>query len=288
MKQIILYILLTAKLFGLDFEFLTKIPIPSNIIINDYNLKDATVNVNQNGEFMWKCPHYSGMFSIFVRTNYQYFYLQPYGQYSINNTTNYISSSVENDKLYIIQDELQITTSKTYDADFTLKTLTPKNTYLLETENTSRKLTRIKLSPNSRAVLERSSDSVSKKQIIKYNESNVSIATNQMNSNLHLSFNPYPSYSSKTILAFEIKDRFVYFYKFTDSDLLPSPNRITLGASQNGSLTATVNNPEQALLNIQSSTNLIDWNTFKTIKNEPSLEVVIPANKKQEFIRAIE
>ena len=56
----------------------------------------------------------------------------------------------------------------------------------------------------------------------------------------------------------------------------------------NGSLTATVNNPEQALLNIQSSTNLIDWNTFKTIQNEPSLEVVIPSNKPKEFIRAIE
>ena len=48
----------------------------------------------------------------------------------------------------------------------------------------------------------------------------------------------------------------------------------------NGSLTATVN--------IQSSTNLIDWNTVKTIQNEPSLEIVVPANKPQEFIRAIE
>ena len=72
------------------------------------------------------------------------------------------------------------------------------------------------------------------------------------------------------------------------SDLLSSPNRITLGSSQNGSLIAMINNPEQALLNIQSSTNLIDWNTFKTIKNEPSLEIVVPANKPKEFIRAIE
>ena len=51
---------------------------------------------------------------------------------------------------------------------------------------------------------------------------------------------------------------------------------------------ATVNNPEQALLNIQSSTNLIDWNTFKTIQNEPSLEIVVPANQPKEFSRAIE
>jgi hypothetical protein len=84
------------------------------------------------------------------------------------------------------------------------------------------------------------------------------------------------------------EDISIIFYRLTDSDLLSSPNRITLGASQNGSLTATVNNPEQALLNIQSSTNLIDWNTFKTIKNEPSLEIVVPANKQKEFIRATE
>jgi len=34
--------------------------------------------------------------------------------------------------------------------------------------------------------------------------------------------------------------------------------------------------------------NLIDWNTFKMIKNKPSLETVVPANKPKEFIRAIE
>ena len=93
---------------------------------------------------------------------------------------------------------------------------------------------------------------------------------------------------NKFIVFCQITDTNLIFYRLTDSDLLSSPNRITLGSSQNGSLTATVNNPEQALLNIQSSTNLIDWNTFKTIKNEPSLEIVVPANKPKEFIRAIE
>jgi hypothetical protein len=91
-----------------------------------------------------------------------------------------------------------------------------------------------------------------------------------------------------SIIIPEFKEGYVSFYRLTDSDLLSSPNRITLGSSQNSSFTATVNNPEQALLKIQSSTNLIDWNTFKTIKNEPSLEIVVPANKPKEFIRAIE
>jgi hypothetical protein len=105
--------------------------------------------------------------------------------------------------------------------------------------------------------------------------------------------NPGPGFytespNAKHVFAAEIKDGYIYFYRLTDADLLSSPNRITLGSSQNGLLTATVNNPEQAILNIQSSTNLIDWNTFKKIQNEPSLEVVIPANKPKEFIRAIE
>jgi len=39
---------------------------------------------------------------------------------------------------------------------------------------------------------------------------------------------------------------------------------------------------------MKSSTNLIDWNTFKTIKNESSLDIVVPENKPKEFIRAVE
>ena len=58
--------------------------------------------------------------------------------------------------------------------------------------------------------------------------------------------------------------------------------------SQNGLLTATVKNPEQALLSIWLSTDLNDWNAFKTIKNEPSLEIVVLENNPQEFIRAID
>ena len=92
----------------------------------------------------------------------------------------------------------------------------------------------------------------------------------------------------KFIYSSEIQNGFAVFYKVDDSDLLSSPNRITLDSNQNGLLTAKVNNPEQTLLNIQSSTNLIDWNTLKTIQNEPSLEIVVPANKPKEFIRAIE
>ena len=71
---------------------------------------------------------------------------------------------------------------------------------------------------------------------------------------------------------------FIMFIIFKLKVLSSKNNSINLGL-----ITESTNQ-----LNIQSSTNLIDWNTFKTIQNEPSLEIVVPANKPKEFIRAIE
>ena len=291
--RILFFILLTTNAFGLEFEFITKIQIPSDIYISEINKTRQSINIGRNGDFAWNCPHAKGEFTIFVRTNLQYFYLRKTGFQTQNTQTNYISSSIENGKLYIYQDEITITENRKLDSDFTLKTITPKTTYILETLSTGRTLQKVRISLASKEILSTSSDYITIKQIVKYNESNLPIATNQISQNIILSTHDNgwqndENNISRLILASELKDGFVYFYKFTDSDLLSTPNRITLGSSQNGSLTATVNNPEQAVLNIQSSTNLIDWNTFKTIQNEPSLEVVIPANKPKEFIRAIE
>ena len=291
--RILFFILLTTNAFGLEFEFITKIQIPSDIYINEINKTRQSINIGRNGDFAWNCPHAKGEFTIFVRTNLQYFYLRKTGFQTQNTQTNYISSSIENGKLYIYQDEITITENRKLDSDFTLKTITPKTTYILETLSTGRTLQKVRISLASKEILSTSSDYITIKQIVKYNESNLPIATNQISQNIILSTHDNgwqndENNISRLILASELKDGFVYFYKFTDSDLLSTPNRITLGSSQNGSLTATVNNPEQAVLNIQSSTNLIDWNTFKTIQNEPSLEIVVPANKPKEFIRAIE
>jgi len=291
--RILFLILLTTNAFGLEFEFITKIQIPSDIYINEINKTRQTINIGRNGDFAWNCPHAKGEFTIFVRTNLQYFYLRKTGFQTQNTQTNYISSSIENGKLYIYQDEITITENRKFDSDFTLKTITPKTTYILETLNTGRTLQKVRISLASKEILSTSSDYITIKQIVKYNESNIPIATNQISQNIILSTHDNvwqndENNISRLILASELKDGFVYFYKFTDSDLLSTPNRITLGSSQNGSLTASVNNPEQSLLNIQSSTNLIDWKTFKTIQNEPALEIIVPANKPKEFIRAIE
>ena len=291
--RILFFILLTTNAFGLEFEFITKIQIPSDIYINEINKTRQSINIGRNGDFAWNCPHEKGEFTIIVRTNLQHFYIRKKDFPTQTTTTTYISSSTENGKTYTYQDELTVNQTKLVDSDFTLKTITPKAAYILESVTTGRYLQRVKISTTSREILSTSSDNITIRRIVKYNESNLPIATNQISQNIILSTHDNgwqndENNISRLILASELKDGFVYFCKFTDSDLLSTPNRITLGSSQNGSLTATVNNPEQAVLNIQSSTNLIDWNTFKTIQNEPSLEIVVPANKPKEFIRAIE
>ena len=91
----------------------------------------------------------------------------------------------------------------------------------------------------------------------------------------------YKNNYTNEIYLFLIQDELIKDIRY------PTQSTANISALNN-QINIIVNNPEQALLNIQSSTNLIDWNTFKTIKNEPSLEIVVPANKPKEFIRAIE
>ena len=87
-----------------------------------------------------------------------------------------------------------------------------------------------------------------------------------------------------------IEDGYICFYRIDFNEAMVANNSIKLKilSSKNNSINIGLLTESTNQLNIQSSTNLIDWSTFKTIKNEPSLEIVVPANKPKEFIRAIE
>ena len=223
----------------------------------------------------------------------------------INNTetreTNLIERIVESGSTYRIQDEIVKYTSVQNTGTSILRSINNfgylSEEFIYITQNSAR----FKVSEISKTFTGiTSSTNITWSQITKFDKNGNATSvvklpgyssTAYLLSNFETSGNNIFSSDSdpnhKYIYSSSFEDGFAVFHKVIDEETL-SPNRITLGASQNGSLTATVNNPEQALLNIQSSTNLIDWNTFKTIKNEPSLEIVVPANKPKEFIRAIE
>lgn len=305
--NIILTFIKTDFLYaGLDF--LLKIQIP--IDINIYH--DGRISSKQDGSFIWETRMTTGnggeRFGIAVSQNLKHFFFRPH--YYVTSEKQSKSGWSNNEPLRPGQEYTMWVESREVNetrirqsGEMILKTLSNKGFIIYQQELHEYRQYRKIVDSSGRFIKDLSPivfTSPENQMIIKYDnkgsEVNRIIIDSDLNFNLRtVNYNFYPpeeSLDNKNIIAFKVTEdsfgKFISFYKFTDSDLLSSPNRITLGSSQNGSLTATVNNPEQALLNIQSSTNLIDWNTFKTIRNEPSLEIVVPANKPNEFIRAIE
>ena len=226
--------------------------------------------------------------------------IQPDGNYitfSPNNsfairTTNIVSISQENGQTVIILDELVLSTNKINNGELILKSASPNGCLFNESVFVSSNKTTYKLIANKIDSYQEYSFSTNYTIITKYNGQGKFLENLKINGVTTLQ-NGGPGFFTESpnankVYSAEVKDGYIYFYRLIDSDLLSSANRITLGSSQNGSITATVNNPEQAILNIQSSTNLIDWNTLKTIQKAPSLEIIVPANKQKEFIRAVE
>jgi len=295
MNKIIIYILLTINALGLDLKLITKIPyselLRPEIFNGDENTDYFSISdIRKDGCFL--VGSYDQKKAVVTDTG-QYICFDSYGQSNVE-STNIVSiiknSAGENtftiDVVYLqsITNNNGISILKTmsssgYVSESNISITTSTNKFIVNNQGTKQE--QIGSSSYSFNIFTKFDSKWQPVSSIKvYGKTSTQSSA---------PFTPKENdVSSKQIITYELKDGYIYFYRLTDSDLLSSPNRITLGSSQNGSLTATVNNPEQALLNIQSSTNLIDWNTFKTIKNEPSLEIVVPANKPKEFIRAIE
>jgi hypothetical protein len=281
MKQIIIFILLTFNAVGLDFQFIAKVPTK----LTDFGPSSKFCDRN-DGAFIFK----SDQESILVISTGQFLKFKSSDYINYSKTNIFIQN--DNGKAIIIKEEVSVNSSF-YNSGFTmLKTANQNNLIKEEKIQTNATTILYLISQDKTNIVSESSINENYTLYSKLNYSGEIIESKKTKTVLlgpsDGPFNDIQGFSSnKSVVTTEIKDGYIYFYRLTDSDLLSSPNRITLGSSQNGSLTATVNNPEQALLNIQSSTNLIDWNTFKTTKNEPSLEIVVPANKPKEFIRAI-
>ena len=278
--KILICFLLTMNVFGLDFQFIAKVPTKLT-----YQTFGSFCDRN-DGAFIYK----DGEHTILVLNNGKYFNDKSAYQINYTKTNTFIQN--DNGKAIIIKEEISISSYIQNSGFVMLKTANANNFIKEEIISTNATIILYLISQDKTNIVSESSINENYTLYSKLNYSGEIIESKSAKSKLLGPKDPVREFegfsSNKSVITTEIKDGYIYFYRLTDSDLLSSPNRITLGSSQNGSLTATVNNPEQALLNIQSSTNLIDWNTFKTIQNEPSLEIVVPANKPKEFIRAIE
>lgn len=278
--------------FGLELKFHTKVPIPSDITkSSSENIRIGSMR--NDGAFLAQTGYdpKGGSIGWLIQPDGNYITFSPRNDSAIR-TTNIVSISQENGQAVIILDELVLSTIKINNGELLLKSASPNGCLFNESVFASSNKTTYKLIANKIDSYQEYSFSTNYTIITKYNGQGKFVEILKINGITTLQ-NDGPGFFTESpnankVYSAEVKDGYIYFYRLTDSDLLSSPNRITLGSSQNGSITATVNNPEQNLLNIQSSTNLIDWSTFKTIQNEPSLEIIVPANKQKEFIRAVE
>ena len=295
MSKILIYILLTINALGLDLQLITKIPSSELLRLEQFNGNENTDSfsisyIRKDGCFLASC---FGQKNTVITDTGKYICFD--SSYMSNVLSTNIVSIVKNssgENTFTI-DQVSRQSITNNNGILILKTMSSSG-YISESNISITEMTTRFTVNNNGTKYENLGGSTHRFNIFTKFDSQwkpvSSLKTYGLTSN-RISNMPGQSETDANIketITYELKDGFVYFYRLTDFDLLSSPNRITLGSSQNGSLTATVNNPEQALLNIQSSTNLIDWNTFKTIKNEPSLEIVVPENKPKEFIRAIE
>lgn len=300
--KLLIFALISTKLIALEKQLITRIQVP----ISDYDDNSLTItSVRNDGAFVAMLyANRLPKLGLAVKANGENVLFAPLVNNSFN-YTNIISSQVESGVATIIQEEMNENNVCQNDGTLIIKTFRQSGYLSCDNYVVSKNGYRVKFSNNNKQYISEIHTNIYYSVISKFDTKGKLLSQITINekSSLANRFNEsdFISYvgtavkfgldnnpNQNQIIFGEVNERVINLYRLTDSDLLSSPNRITFGSSQNGSLTATVNNPEQALLNVQSSTNLIDWNTFKTIQNEPSFEIVVPANKPKEFIRVIE
>ena len=243
----------------------------------------------------------SGKFSIanFVPGNSDSIVMDSNGRYlrfkkgnsSSTSSTNILGTIVENGVLKVIQSEKQEFIVETNDGLAIFNTFSTNGYISVVNQQISVSEQKFKISANSKDLIDSIGTSVNKVKITKYDSSGKILRTSSFDGKLpQISDESDGGPDVNYQIFVSIENGYMYIYRINFEEAMVSNNSIKLKvlSSKNNSINLGLITESTNQLNIQSSTNLIDWNTFKTIQNEPSLEIVVPANKPKEFIRAIE
>jgi len=210
---------------------------------------------------------------------------------SSTSSTNILGTIVENGVLKVIQSEKQEFIGETNDGLAIFNTFSTNGYISVVNQQLSVAEQKFKISATSKDLIDSIGTSVNKVKITKYDSSGKVLRTSSFDGELaQISDESDGGPDVNYQIFVNIEDDYICFYRIDFNEAMTSNNSIKLkiSSSKNNSINVGFLTESTNQLNIQSSTNLIDWNTFKTIQNEPSLEIVVPANKPKEFIRAIE
>ena len=208
-----------------------------------------------------------------------------------SSSTNILGTVVENGILKVIQSEKHEYIGETNDGLAIFNTFSTNGYISVINQVIGVSEQKYKISATSKELIDSNGTSVNKVKITKYDSSGKILRTSSFDGKLpEISDESDGGPDVNYQIFVNIEDDYICFYRIDFNEAMVSNNSINLkiSSSKNNSIKVGFLTESTTRFKIQSSTNLIDWNTFKTIQNEPSLEIVVPANKPNEFIRAIE
>jgi len=208
-----------------------------------------------------------------------------------NYQTNIIGTILENSVLKVIQSETRTEHRYTLDTSVLFKTFSTNGYSMVINELVSVHSNVFKLSANSNDLISQSSKNYSKFLILDFNNESKITKKSVFNGNYVIQDN-YSQYNSKSKynVSTELKDGYIYVYYITSttSPYFLNSTKLSINAVGANSISGTIETQTTNSINIQSSDNISDWKTIQTIQNPSGKQFVVPANKPQEFIRAIE
>ena len=265
-------------------EFL-RIKIPDNYLFVKTNF-GPSINCRNDGSFICGQEGYPNPWAVVVNRKNKYYFFKP-NNWVADFRTNQIDSGTANGILYVVNQEIQNYTGSRINTQYMIRLIGDDSVIFFESAGGEMKTNIVKITNSKRTLISSTNESKNQNYIKKSDYDGQIIQTQLLKNGFIGNGISSESHSNQFLILAEIDDNYIVFNRLTDSEVIDA-SRIVLDSENNQDIKLNLFNTTGNYLRVQSSTNLINWSTFKTIKNEQSLEIVVPANQKQEFIRAIE
>ena len=295
MKNILLLFLALSAHLNFAILFSAEVSLIGKVKLEESDIKNLSPflevsQISKSGKFAIANFINGSSDSIVMDSNGRYLRFKKETS-SSSSSTNILGTIVENGVLKVIQSEKHEFIEETNDGLAIFNTFSTNGYMSVVNQQLTVGEQKFKISATSKDLIDYIGTQFNKVKITKYDSSGKILRTLSFDGEL-------PQISDESdggpdvnyqIFA-NIEDGYICFYKIDFNEVMVSNNSIKLKilSSKNNSINVGFLTESTNQLNIQSSTNLIDWSTFKTIKNEQSLQIAVPENKPKEFIRAIE
>lgn len=285
---LILVFVATIQTVALDLQLVAKVPAPTNqVFFGAYvvGYKDngaALIRLNaKDGGILGLCCSASGVHR----------YFEPSG-YSTIRSTNLVNILQQDGKTVIFVDEVIVQATTNKNGILILKTLS-QNGYISDSIIINYTQTnRFKIINGTVDSYETfSAPSIYHYAICKHDGSNAVVSEKSVVVSSYdytsLGFaQELSDVNSNNHMFASIKDGFIEVYRVVDDELLPT-NTVSVSRGTAESMTVKIINQDRSTLKMQTSTNLTDWNSVKSLPANKYLNFEMPAEDEKKFLRIV-